>query len=150
MSFGQIGEPRPYTGPQGPEDELASRLMSAKDYAVLTTRTQEAGSFAGFGGGAALAYAVNRFVKPRPSRNIIFLTFFSSATILSMLSTHYLLSHRIGKIREQTPAAQRKMGPNQDDPDFVSWKASQEKPFEAGVGGLEEFQDKYATTRGDH
>lgn len=41
----------------------------------------------------------------------------------------------------------------QDDPNILSWRRSESQKKhdqEGGVGGMEEFVDKYATTRGDH
>lgn len=69
-----------------------------------------------------------------------------------MASTHWLLTKKIKEVRDKTPAGAKKNGPGKEDPDFVSWKASQDaaKDYETGVGGQEAFEDRYATTRGDN
>ncbi|KAJ9120437.1 hypothetical protein QFC24_005109 [Naganishia onofrii] len=175
MSLGRIFQPQIDPATQGGDEKLASRTMTMDDYKKIHRRTTEMGSFAGFGLGGLFTYAVAKVVKPPPSRNILFLTFFSSATMLSMLTTHYLLSDSVNTIRRtqaedrsassagpdhvrlfDDPAAalakDRLQGKQVEDPYLSSWKASEKATHgvEGGVAGLEDLADKYATSHGDH
>ncbi|KAJ9094939.1 hypothetical protein QFC21_005731 [Naganishia friedmannii] len=95
--------------------------------------------------------------------------------MLSMLTTHYLLSDSVNTIRRtqaedretsstgpdhvrlfDDPAAalakDRSKGKQVEDPYLSSWKASEKAThgMEGGVAGLENLADKYATSHGDH
>jgi hypothetical protein len=99
----------------------------------------------------------------------------ASATMLSMLTTHYRLSDSVNTIRRtqaedrsassagpdhvrlfDDPAAalakDRSQGKQVEDPYLSSWKASEKATHgvEGGVAGLEDLADKYATSHGDH
>jgi len=118
--------------------------MNLKDYTVLNRRTTEQGCLVGFGTGAVMAYGLHR-LRPGISRNGLFLTFFATSTFFTFLSTNVLLSRRRSTILSKDAS-----GGASDDPDFRSWKDAQGTGFEAGVGGMEALEDRYASTRGDH
>jgi hypothetical protein len=73
----------------------------------------------------------------------------ASSFLMSMATSHQLLTTWLAETRAQLAAKPRKDA----DPDLESWYAAQKQKVhdkEGGVAGLEEFADKYASTRGDH
>ncbi|KAJ9115467.1 hypothetical protein QFC22_005225 [Naganishia vaughanmartiniae] len=178
MSLGRIFQPQIDPATQGADDKLASRTMTMDDYRMIHRESSETFNKAQvrrLKEVLSSAYAVAKVVKPPPSRNILFLTFFSSATMLSMLTTHYLLSDSVNTIRRTQAedretssigpdhvrlfndpatalAKDRSQGKQVEDPYLSSWKASEKAPhgMEGGVAGLEDLVDKYATSHGDH
>ncbi|KAJ9108209.1 hypothetical protein QFC20_003573 [Naganishia adeliensis] len=164
MSLGNIFQPRIDPATQN-DPNLASRTMTMDDYKNIHRRTTELGSLTGFGLAGLITYGVAKTIKP--TRNLLFLTFFSSATLLSMASTHYLLSDSVNTIRlrqrapTDDPAAGHvrmfddkaaELAKAVEDPDLRSWKAGEGAAhgMEGGVAGMEDLVDRYATTRGDH
>lgn len=66
-----------------------------------------------------------------------------------MLTSHAVLTAWIRDARAKLPTR----GSADLDPDLQSWRKSETQTRhnrEGGVAGLEEFPDKYSTTRGDH
>jgi len=66
-----------------------------------------------------------------------------------MLTSHAILTAWIRDARANLGILPAKSA----DPDLQSWQAAQSQTRhnqESGVAGLEEFPDKYSTTRGDH
>ncbi|PWN49213.1 hypothetical protein IE53DRAFT_388595 [Violaceomyces palustris] len=75
------------------------------------------------------------------------------AYVMAQQELEHDLSH-LEKTQSQLKGSGQRLRPFSSSPsdemERLDLKSADERNFEAGVGGLHELRDKYATTRGDH
>lgn len=115
----------------------------------------------GLGGGVLSAFISRRALNL--SKNASYLSGLLAGTGVAYITARQQLEHNLGvvenaekglrgSLRTNAAAPGGMAGVHTTDQDMLKYdmQAGNAQTHEGGVGGLHEFRDKYATTRGDH
>ncbi|CAO1618239.1 unnamed protein product [Sympodiomycopsis kandeliae] len=135
------------------ESNSKEKLLSAAEVGLVNKRAQINASITGIVSAVAAGFGASRIMKLSPNVSLLtgvltgsFIAYIEARTELARGMTALAYSHRLRTGHDPTGIATPLDSLGND----LDLKASQETRFEAGVGGMHEFMDEKATTRGDH